>query len=385
MLVTDTQPIDLNLAAAASADAAPKDLTTTELLARCHVGDSRAWDEVVARYGRLVYSVARRHRLSTAECDDVVQATWVRLLQRTGSIRNPESLADWLATVARNEALRTITRDRRAVPMAAPLDGAVPVADSSSDPVHATLRNDDVRMVAEAMQQMSPQNRELLTLVLMDPPLSYAEIGERLGMAPSSVGPTRTRCLRRLRRILGPMMAEENGSSVTPAPAAGRAVGRPTPTRGAVWPTATPVHRHAGPAPARVTEAFSIVRRCVAEVLHLPDEVVTPHAALIDDLGAVSLDIVEILFRIERETDVLLPFDDLISFVRGDVALADFVTAEGVVTDAGRRQVVRALPQWTDATLPTVLHAADIVGLVSIANLADRLDARLRTRVKLAA
>lgn len=382
MLVTDTQPIDLNLAAAASADAAPEDLTTTELLARCHTGDSRAWDEVVSRYGRLVYSVARRYRLSNAECDDVVQATWVRLLQRTGSIRNPESLADWLATVARNEALRTITRDRRAVPVAEPLEGAMLVADPMADPVHATLRNEDVRLVAEAMQQMSPQNQELLTLVLMDPPLSYAEIGERLGMAPSSVGPTRTRCLRRLRRILGPMMAEQD----QPASAASAhpAVRQPTPTRHAGRPVPTRAARR-DPRPGRAAEALAIVRRCVADVLHLPVEMVTAQATLIDDLGAVSLDIVEILFRIERETDVLLPFDDMISFVRGDVAAEDFVTADGLVTDAGRRQVLRALPQWTDATLPDPLHAGDIVGLVSIANLADRLASRMGSRLKAAA
>lgn len=129
-----------------------------------------------------------------------------------------------------------------------------------------------------------------------------------------------------------------------------------------------------------MTDAFAIVRDAVAETLDLPVEIVTPQATLIDDLGAASLDIVEILFRIEMATDVLLPFEDLVTFVRGDIAADHFTTPDGRVTDLGRRQLLRALPQWTDASLPNPLHAGDIVGLVSIGNIADRLGVRLRAR-----
>lgn len=349
------------------------DLTPTELLARCHDGDQRAWDQMIARYGRLVYSVARRHRLSSAECDDVAQATWVRLVQRTGTIRNPESLADWLATVARNESLRIITRERRAIPLAEPLDGQAADIDTGSDPAAIALRNEDLRLVAEAMSQLPPQQRELLQLVLQDPPPSYTEIGQRLGMPASSVGPTRTRCLRKLRTILERLMREDGPDRA----AAG------SPRQAARVPVRAASPHRPQPSTERIpamTDAFAIVRDAVAETLDLPVEIVTPQATLIDDLGAASLDIVEILFRIEMATDVLLPFEDLVTFVRGDIAADHFTTPDGRVTDLGRRQLLRALPQWTDASLPNPLHAGDIVGLVSIGNIADRLGVRLRAR-----
>ncbi|MBK6885147.1 MAG: sigma-70 family RNA polymerase sigma factor [Tetrasphaera sp.] len=359
----------------------PAAMTPTQLLARCHEGDQRAWDEVVSRYGRLVYSVARRHRLSSAECDDVAQATWVRLVQRTGAIRNPESLADWLATVARNESLRIITRERRAMPLADPLEGQSADIDTASDPAAIALRNEDLRLVAEALGHLPDQQRDLLQLVLQDPPPSYAEIGERLGMPASSVGPTRTRCLRKLRTILEGLMSEEApspdrsaGGSPRQAP---RASVRAVPTdHPSTQPSAQPIAERT----PVMTDAFAIVRDAVAETLDLPADIVTPTATLVDDLGAASLDIVEILFRIERTTDVLLPFEDLVAFVRGDLAPEEFTGPDGRVTLDGRRQLLRALPQWTDATLPNPLHAGDVVGLVAIGNIADRLDARLRAR-----
>ncbi len=197
-LDSDLQASPTQLCSTAESD------STTDLVQRCRVGDQRAWDELIARYGRLVYSIARRHRLGSAECDDVSQATWMRLVQRIDTIRTPESVGDWLATVARNESLRILTRDRRAVPMAEPLDsraGLVGLVDPH-DPEALAMQADDLRQVAAAVATLTPQHRELLRLVLLDPPPSYAEIAERLCMPVSSVGPTRTRCLRKLRAAL---------------------------------------------------------------------------------------------------------------------------------------------------------------------------------------
>ncbi|NHA67711.1 RNA polymerase sigma factor [Phycicoccus flavus] len=177
-------------------------LDTAALVARCREGEQAAWTALTDRFGRLVHSIARRHRLSAAECDDVAQATWLRLVQRIDSIRTPESCGDWLATVARNESLRIITRERRATPMADPAGDTAASSSPHDDPLVRVLRDEELRTVADALASLEPRHRELLRLVLLDPPLSYAEIGELLGMPAASVGPTRTRCLRRLQRAI---------------------------------------------------------------------------------------------------------------------------------------------------------------------------------------
>lgn len=178
--------------------------TTTELVELARSGHQPAWDELMSRFGRLVYSIARRHRLSSAECDDVAQATWLRLVQSIGSIRDPERCGDWLASVARNESLRVITRERRAQPMADPYESleALTRSDPSTNPAQVAVSNDEMRQVSRALASLRPSEQSLLRLVLRDPQPTYAEISEATGIPVASIGPTRTRCLRRLRATL---------------------------------------------------------------------------------------------------------------------------------------------------------------------------------------
>ncbi|MCU1536558.1 MAG: hypothetical protein JWP82_909 [Humibacillus sp.] len=178
--------------------------STTELVELARAGHQPAWDELMRRYGRLVYSIARRHRLSGAECDDVAQATWLRLVQSIGSIRDPERCGDWLASVARNESLRVITRERRAQPMADPFESldAPSHSDPAGNPAQVAESNDEMRQVSAALATLRPSEQELLRLVLRDPQPTYAEINAATGIPVASIGPTRTRCLRRLRAAL---------------------------------------------------------------------------------------------------------------------------------------------------------------------------------------
>ena len=83
-----------------------------DLLRRVIEGDQRAWDELVGRFGGLVWSIARGYRLG-ALTDDVVQTVWLRLAENCDRIREPERLAAWLATTTRNEALRVSNKQAR--------------------------------------------------------------------------------------------------------------------------------------------------------------------------------------------------------------------------------------------------------------------------------
>ena len=80
-------------------------------------GDHRAWDALVARYGGMVWAVARAHRLCDADAADASQATWLKLLEHVGSIKDPAALGGWLATTARRECLRILRNAARVDPL----------------------------------------------------------------------------------------------------------------------------------------------------------------------------------------------------------------------------------------------------------------------------
>lgn len=169
------------------------------LLARVNDGDERAWDELVGRFAGLVWSVARSFRLSSATMDDVVQTVWLRLAEHSSRIREPERLAAWLATATRHEALRVIRGQQRLVPHAGFAEASEPTSRSIEE-----LITDDVtlRAVLKAFDRLPESDQQLLRLLCTVPPLDYRTIAEMLGRSVGSIGPTRARCLDRLRRLL---------------------------------------------------------------------------------------------------------------------------------------------------------------------------------------
>jgi RNA polymerase sigma factor (sigma-70 family) len=175
------------------------DVTVAELLTAADQGSQDAWNALVDRYGRLVWSVIRGFRLDGATAADVSQTVWLRLVEHCGRIRNPERLASWLATTARNESIRASQRLSRSVPT----EFSVEVPDDRAPALdEQLLHSEEVREVVAAFSELSEKCRELLGLLCADPPLDYEEISEILDMPIGSIGPTRARCLDRLRRSL---------------------------------------------------------------------------------------------------------------------------------------------------------------------------------------
>lgn len=171
----------------------------TDLLGRAAVGDREAWDEIVERYGRLVWSVVRGFRLDAAAAADVTQTVWLRLVEHVGRIEEPDRLPGWLATTARNEALRVSRASRRQVPVVVELDPPDPAAVSPEEKV---VDDELAADVAGAFAHLDEGCRELLRLLTLDPPLDYQTVSELLGRPIGSIGPTRGRCLDRLRALL---------------------------------------------------------------------------------------------------------------------------------------------------------------------------------------
>jgi RNA polymerase sigma factor (sigma-70 family) len=168
-----------------------------ELVDAARAGDAAAWDALVDRYLPLVTAVIRRLRLSPADADDVNQTVWLRLVEHLDRLREPRALPGWLATTARNEGLRLIRRRARDLPVD-PGSTTFDIAEVS-DPGGALVEDLKSHALREAMLELPDKRRELLLLMLADPPVSYDEISARLGIPRGSIGPTRARALEQLR------------------------------------------------------------------------------------------------------------------------------------------------------------------------------------------
>jgi RNA polymerase sigma factor (sigma-70 family) len=189
------------------------DNPVTLLVAAARDGDTEAWNSLVDRYAGLVMSICRRYRLGDSDAADVSQTVWLRLVESLGSLRDPEALPGWLATTARRECLGVLRGSRRA--QWAPLNEDIEVVD---DPAV-----DDVLLEAElhdalrrALSELPERCRTLLQLLTQDPPPSYDSISATLGMPMGGIGPTRARCLDKLRRCpsLAPLVPASAGTPV---------------------------------------------------------------------------------------------------------------------------------------------------------------------------
>jgi RNA polymerase sigma factor (sigma-70 family) len=160
-------------------------------------GDSDAWDEIVERYGALVVAVCRRFRLNEADMYDVSQTVWLRLVEHLPALREPRALPGWLVTTAKRECLRVVGLSTRQVFLDEPNDLTAYGEDLDAELLAAERRS----ALREALAVLPPAWRELVALLVADPPIAYVEISRRLGIPVGSIGPTRARCIERIRSV----------------------------------------------------------------------------------------------------------------------------------------------------------------------------------------
>jgi RNA polymerase sigma factor (sigma-70 family) len=180
-----------------SADIHTVDITT--LLRSAERGEPGCWEEIVRRYRSLIQATVAQFRLDAADRADATQSTWLRLLDKAHTIRDPECIGGWLATTARRECLALIaTRNaERATDMEWDDRAA-----SGSSPETLVMAADERRTVRAAVAELTEHSGLLIEALFGQQPMSYAEISAGLDMPIGSIGPTRARILRRLRRML---------------------------------------------------------------------------------------------------------------------------------------------------------------------------------------
>jgi RNA polymerase sigma factor (sigma-70 family) len=152
--------------------------------------------DIVAQFGARVRAVARLHRLAAHDVDDVMQETWIRLLEHGDSIRDAKAIGAWLETTARRESLRVLRKAGRELPTDHGLLTDESIAPVDEERLAAAERR---AALAAALAGLTNRQRDLMAILMVDPTPSYAEIARRLDVPIGSIGPTRARVVERLR------------------------------------------------------------------------------------------------------------------------------------------------------------------------------------------
>ena len=175
------------------------DPCVTDLVTRARNGDQQAWNALVERYAPLLWSICRHYGLGRADAEDVGQRTWLQFVSQLGAIRDPAALPGWLATTTRRECSRVVRAARGPQAAGQLLDESIPdkLIMATEQELLAAERHAALR---EAFTCLSPSRQQLMAMLIEDPPVPYTEISARLGIPVSSIGPTRRRCLDKLRR-----------------------------------------------------------------------------------------------------------------------------------------------------------------------------------------
>ena len=169
------------------------------LVMRARNGDEPAWAALVERYAPLIWSICRKYRLGDADAADVGQNVWLHLVDQLDKIRDPAALPGWLVTTTRRECERTSRSAQVTHATGYALD-AVQIPDDQASTAEQVLVAERHAALRHALVHLPSCCQRLLVLLIEDPPIPYAEISTTLGIPVGSIGPTRLRCLDKLRR-----------------------------------------------------------------------------------------------------------------------------------------------------------------------------------------
>jgi RNA polymerase sigma factor (sigma-70 family) len=200
--LTRIEPARPDLARLGAEDAA--------LVARCRSGDGAAWSALVKRHQRLVYAIVMRLGLDEHSAADVFQTVFSRLVTHLPRIAEPERLQGWIAVTAKREALLQLRRSRRTVSMSRDSDDDESDApdwdfvDTSPLPGDALDELQQLDRLRHGLDRLDERSRTLLLLLFRadDEKIPYDEVARQMGMSIGSIGPTRARCLEKLRRLM---------------------------------------------------------------------------------------------------------------------------------------------------------------------------------------
>jgi len=178
-----------------------KSYTDPELISMCLRGDGLAWEALIVRYRRLIYSVPVRFGFESADASDVFQAVCLKLLEHLHDIKDDRKISGWLVTTTTRQCLHVKSLKTREMAS----DDAT--LEEEPDPTHnledIRILTEQQQAIREAVDELAPRCKELIGKLYFDTRApSYDEISQELGMPVASIGPTRARCLEKLKMQL---------------------------------------------------------------------------------------------------------------------------------------------------------------------------------------
>lgn len=184
------------------------------LVAAARAGCATSWRAIVDRFDDCLWRVARARGLDGPTADDVVQQTWLAAVTNIETLRSAPALGSWLRSILHRECLKALSLRQRETPRIEDIEligntngRTIVMRTEPRSPEEETLQREQRRLVRTAQRRLSRRDQDLLTLLVVEPPLPYTEISRRLGMPVGSIGPTRARCFARLRRELAALDA----------------------------------------------------------------------------------------------------------------------------------------------------------------------------------
>lgn len=178
--------------------------TDEQLIKACKAGDDKAWEMLVTRYERLVYTIPARYGLTPSEIDDVFQSVWLSLLKNLDRLRDPDRLSAWLVTTARRECWERRRGADYERTISTNFDSGLTNQEGDDlAPEEVVELFHEQELIRKALDELDGRCRSLLWMLYYDATVpSYSDVAEKLDMPIGSIGPLRARCLKKLRAIL---------------------------------------------------------------------------------------------------------------------------------------------------------------------------------------
>lgn len=182
------------------------DRSDAGLIKRCRRGDESAWNELVDRYQRLVFAIPKRAGLSEDQCSDIFQDVFLTLFQKLDEIEQPDRIRSWMVTTAKFKTWAAVRSERgfhspeteeEMEQEMASLRDAAPLADQ------VLVELEEQHLVRTAMAGLDDRCRTILTMLyLHDSAASYSQVADAIGVGETSISPLRSRCLKKLAKLL---------------------------------------------------------------------------------------------------------------------------------------------------------------------------------------
>ncbi|HVF30093.1 MAG TPA: sigma-70 family RNA polymerase sigma factor [Pyrinomonadaceae bacterium] len=176
------------------------------LVRECREGSQQAWDQLVARYQRLIFAIPRRAGLSEEQAADVFQEVFLTLFEKLDEIEQPDKIRSWIVTTAKFKTWATVrsskgiyspeSEEEMELEMSKLVD-ETPLADD------ALIELEQQHLIRTALSRLEERCQKILSMLyLRTSTASYAEVASAVGVGETSISPLRSRCLKKLEKLL---------------------------------------------------------------------------------------------------------------------------------------------------------------------------------------